>query len=468
MGAIIVPERKIIVPHWYQGLGRDFIVDNPRCALHAGMGLGKTWMTTSALELLALAGSNYFPALVLGPKRVAQVVWTNEAAKWTCFEGLKVVSLAGITKQGAIAILKGPKADIYTINYENILWLCEIFPPERWPFRIVIADESTHLKSFRLAAGAGGQRANALSFIARHTGRWVNLTGTPSPNGLIDLWGQYWFLDFGQRLLRTYTDFESKWFEVNHYSRERALRAGAADEIMERTKDLTMSLKTEDCLPVLEPQRITIEVELPKKARQLYSEMEDDFFINEFGEFGIEAKSAAAKSGKLLQMASGFIYDTENNQAIHDIHDAKIEALKDLVKDLGEPLMVAYYWNPADIEKIMRAFKQAEMLNTEKQRLRWNDGKIEIGLLHPASGGHGLDFADGGRNIVFFSQTWNYEYRAQIIERLGPARQLQAGYNRVVRIFDILAGDTIDYAAYARNDGKKSVNEALMDYQRRY
>jgi SNF2 family DNA or RNA helicase len=449
-------------PYVYQRKGTDFLIETPRAALFAGMGLGKTSMTMAALDLLAMAGSNYFPALVIAPKRVAQVVWSEEAAKWDAFQGLNVCRLIG-TETERLAALKGPKADIYTINYENIEWLCTQFTPERWPFRIVIADESTRLKGFRLQGG--GSRTRALSFIARHTGRWINLTGTPITNGMIDMWGQYWFLDFGQRLRRTYTQFESEWFEVNQYSRERKLRPGAADELMALTKDITLSLKTEDCLPVLKTQYIQIECELPKKARRQYDEMEAKFFLEDFGEFGIEAPSAAAKSAKLMQMASGFIYD--ENHEIHDIHDAKIEALRELKRDIDEPLLVAYYWNPADIHKLKKAFPDARLYNSDQDRLDWNAGKVDMFLLHPASGGHGLDFADGGRNIVFFSQTWNLEYRQQIIERLGAARQFQAGHHRVCRVFDLLALDTVDYACMKRNEGKLSIQEALMDYQRR-
>jgi SNF2-related domain len=455
---------KHYVPYIYQKQGRDFLVDTARCQLNAGMGLGKTSMTMSALDLLSMAGSNYFPALVMAPKRVAQVVWTGEQAKWDAFQGLNVCRLIG-SKAEMLALLKGPKADIYTINYENIEWLCAQFPPERWPFRIVIADESTRLKGFRL--NGGGSRARALSFIARHTGRWINLTGTPVTNGMTDLWGQFWFLDFGQRLRRTYTQFESEWFEVNQYSRVRKLRPGAQIELMDLTKDITLSLRTEDCLPVLKPQYIQIECELPKKARQQYDQMESHFFLKEFGEFGIEAQSAAAKSAKLMQMASGFIYDELHN--IHDIHDAKIDALKELHRDVNEPLLVAYYWNPADIMKLKKAFPDARLYTSDQDRLDWLAGKIDVFLLHPASGGHGLDFAfaPGGRNIVFFSQTWNLEYRQQIIERLGPARQFQAGTGQVCRIFDLLGLNTVDYACMARNDGKLSIQEALMMYQRR-
>jgi SNF2 family DNA or RNA helicase len=449
--------RSHFVAHKHQNVARRFLIDTPRANLWMPMGAGKTPTVLSLLDLLQLAGSNFFPALVIAPKRVAQVVWTGEQAKWDAFADLKVVRILG-TADERLAALRGPKADVYVINYDNIEWLLKALGDRPWPFKIVIADESTRLKNFRLMGG-GGARASALSQIAKHTGRWINLTGTPVTNGLKDLWGQNWFIDFGQRLGRSFTTFQNRWFIEEAYTHRIVPIGDAEEEIHEAMKDIALAFELEDCLPnVLEPFEVPVECELPPDARKLYDEMADEMFV-QLGEDGIEAFNAMAKSTKLLQLASGAIYDGEKN--VHHVHDAKIEALQEIAENTDENLLVAYHFK-FHIPAIRKAFPKARVLESEKDIDDWNAGRIKILLAHPQSAGHGINLAKGGRNIVFFAHDWNLEYRQQIIERLGPARQAQLNTGLATRIFNLIARDTLDVDALDRTANKLTVQQALM------
>ena len=446
-------------PHWYQREATQFILDTPRCNLWLPMGAGKTTAVISALDILHLAGSNYFPALVIAPKRVAEVVWSGEVYKWDCFKHLRVIKIMGTQKERRDA-LKAKKADIYVTNYDNLIWL-ERNLGKQWPFGIVILDESTRVKGFRLSGG--GLRAWQLSKIVKHTGRWINLTGTPVTNGLTDLWGQMWFVDYGERLGRTYTQFMERYFRTDDYTHKVHPLPGAEDEIHAAIGDVVYALRLEQCLPdVSKPLHVPIEVELPPSARKLYDTMEKDFFV-ELGD-GIEAPTAAVKSMKLLQLASGAIYDSARD--VHPIHDAKIDALKELAEDCAEPLLVAYHFK-FDIPRIQKVFPKARVLQGEKDISDWNQGKIQMLLAHPASAGHGINLAAGGRNIVFFSHDWNLETRQQIIERLGPARQAQLKTGKITRIFDIVAKDTLDSDVLECTAGKLTVQQALVNARSR-
>lgn len=449
-------EHLTLKPH--QNIARKFLIDTPRANLWMPMGAGKTPTVLSVLDLLQIAGSNFFPALVIAPKRVAQVVWTGEQEKWDAFSDLSIVRILGDADQRLLA-MHTRKADVYVINYDNVQWLMKTLGDRPWPFKIVIADESTRLKNFRLMDG-GGARANALSYIARHTGRWINLTGTPVTNGLKDLWGQNWFVDFGERLGRSYSAFQRRWFIEEAYTHRIIPIGDAEEEIHEAMKDVALAFQLEDCLPnVTEPFHVPIEVELPPDARKLYDAMEKEFFVQIGGPDGIEAVNAMAKSMKLLQLASGAIYDADHR--VHDIHDAKIEALQEIAESTDENLLVAYHFK-FDIPRIQKAFPKARVLETEKDIDDWNRGRIKMLLAHPQSAGHGINLARGGRNIVFFTHTWDLELRQQIIERLGAARQAQLDTGLACRIFDITAKDTLDVDALERTTSKLTIQQALM------
>jgi hypothetical protein len=443
-------------PREYQKIAADFLLRHERCNLWAVPGLGKTSIIYMVADILKLCGSRFFPVLVIAPKKVCELTWPAEQQKWTAFTDLRVIPILGERDARDRSLLL--KGDIYVINYDNVPWLVQALG-KRWPFRIVVADESTRLKNFRAHKGSAGKRAQALSEIAMHTGRWINLTGTPAPNGLKDLWGQNWFVDFGERLGLTYGAFERRWFYVNPYDRTVEPRLGAETAIHAELADVTLALRAEDWLDIHEPQECAREVELPPEARRLYNEMEKRFFT-QLANGEIEASTSAVRSMKLLQMSSGAVYDAEHQ--VHHLHDAKIEGLRSLVNELaGEPLLLAY-WFKFEIPMLQKAFPEFRVFSGAKDEADWNKGKIPLLGVHPVSAGHGVNLQHGGRAIAHFTHTWDLELRQQINERIGPVRQLQSGYNRTVLIYNLIAKSTLDEEVLERTRTKRSVQDALM------
>ena len=443
-------------PRPYQTPMIEQILGAPRHNLWLPMGGGKTVAVLTAYDMLRMTGEG--PMLVLAPKRVAKTTWPDEVAKWDHLKHLKVSVIIGTPAQRLKAL--HAKADVYTINYDNLVWLCEQVG-DVWPFPIVVADESTRLKSFRL--GQGGKRARALGLVA-HTqiSRFINLTGTPSPNGLKDLWGQNWFIDRGERLGKTFTAFSQRWFKQvpmpggfniikphDHSQRE----------IENRLADVTTSVNMADYFDLKQPIINDVFITLPPEVRRHYDTMEEEMFadIKE----GIEAPHAAARSLKCLQMCSGAVYHEDKSFTV--MHDEKLDALESVVNETaGANLLVAYHFQ-TDLTRIKARFPQARILDDNPKTIKdWNAGKISMLLAHPASAGHGLNLQDGGHHLVFFSVWWNLEEHQQIIERIGPVRQAQAGYNRPVFIHRILARHTVDEAVIDRLEGKVTVQDALM------
>lgn len=447
-------------PRPYQSIATDFIMDTHRCLLAAKPGMGKTASMLAALDILKLAGSQFFPVLVLAPKRVANTVWPDELHKWDAFRDLSMTIIHGEHKLRE-AEIRAPKTDIYVTQYANIEWLCDKLPQSRWPFKTVVADESTRLKGFRLSKSA--VRARRMAEIAKYTGRWINMTGTPAANGLTDLWGQMWFVDFGQRLGRTYTTFMQRWFYENQYTHEVKMLPGADKEIYTAIADVTLALRPEDWFELQKPVYSTLCVELPAAARSVYKQMETKLFI-ELDAKPIEAVNASVKTLKLLELASGSVYDSASEW--HDVHDAKLEALENIVEELNEPLLLAYYFQFTP-DRVRRLFKHAKVLDTEADFAAWNRGEIPLGMIHYQSAGHGLNLQHGGRALVYFDEIWDGELREQVLERLGPTRQAQAGLNRSVLVWDITAKSTMDEQAMAKTTGKLTLQEALMQARAR-
>lgn len=447
-------------PRPYQKLMLKHILRRPRCAVWAGMGMGKTSGTLNALDALSLT-DKVFPALVIAPKRVAQTTWPDEVKKWKNFSHLKVSPIIGKASDRRAA-LRMP-ADIFTINYENLPWLIEHLDGE-WPFKVVVADEATKLKGFRLRQGTA--RARALAKVCwLHVERFIELTGTPSPNGLKDLWGQIWFLDKGKRLGRTFSDFERRWFVKDYTGYNILPRDNAQEEIQAVLKDLCLTLDPADWFDLREPIHNKIFIDLPMPARRAYKEMEEEMFtvLAEDGEV-LESFNAAARTLKCLQLANGAAYTGENNERYSEVHDGKIEALREVMEEAGGvPIMVAYHFR-SDLDRLLRAFPMAKHLDSDPRTIKaWNKGKIPLLLAHPASAGHGLNLQDGGNILVFFGHWWNLEEYQQIIERIGPVRQLQAGHNRAVFIHHLVARDTVDEMILARRESKRAVQDILME-----
>jgi SNF2 family DNA or RNA helicase len=458
-------------PREYQKIARRFLLDTPRCNLWAVPGMGKSSISYSALDILMLMGSNFFPALIIAPKKVCDLTWPAEQKKWLDFAGIKVVKILGEADVRDDALMS--KGDVYVINYDNIPWLTERLKRKKWPFKIVIADEARRLAGFRgswrvnehgtrwlQTAGPGGVRSKALAAIAEHVGRWINLTGTPATNGLKDLWGQNWFCDFGERLGDSYGDYMKRWFYENPYSRVVELRHPSCEaEIYDKLKDVSLALRAEDWFDIKQPLVMRREVELPPAARALYDTMERDFFV-QIGEREINAVNAAVLSSKLLQIASGAVYGAE--KSVSHIHDAKIEELRSIVNELGEPLLVAY-WFKFEIPMLKKAFPEMRVFQGESEEKAWNKGEIPLMAVHPASAGHGTNLQFGGRAMVHFTHTWDLELRMQVSERIGPTRQVQAGFSRNTIHYNIVAKDTLDDVVLARLDSKKSIQDALME-----
>ncbi len=448
------------IPRAWQQVIIKFILEHRRCNIWADMGAGKTGGVLTALMILMLGGSNFFPALVLAPLRVAREVWPEERNKWGHLEGMRVISIVGDAADRRRALNR--EADVYVMNYENIPWLIEHLG-DKWPFKTVVADESTKLKGFRLRQGTA--RSAKLATVARKTQRWINLTGTPAPNGLKDLWGQTWFLDYGQRLGTTWTAFKERWFGVDPYTMELSPRPGAQEEIQAALADITLTIQMKDWIDLREPIPVPHPVDLPPERMREYRKLEKEMFVELANEIELTALSAAAKSTKCLQFAAGAAYHDQDKWT--EIHSAKLDALEEIVEETaGANLLVSYWWKH-DAARILKRFPQSRILKKTEDFADWNVGKIGMGLVHPQSAGHGLNLQHGGHHIVHFSSWWNLEAFLQINERLGPMRQMQSGYDRPVYVHRIMARGTLDEDVWGRLESKSSVQETLMNAMKR-
>ena len=448
----------IYQPRPYQHLITAHELVCERGGVWAGMGMGKTAATLEAVQTRQLVSAR--PELVLAPLRVAQSTWPDEARKWSNF-GVEVQPIIGSAKEREAA-LRNSNAGLFTINYENIPWLCEHLG-DKWPFEHVTADESTRLKSFRLG-GKGGRRARSIAKIAHKKIKgWSNLTGTPSPNGLADLWGQAWFLDAGQRLGRTYTAFEQRWFRKGFNGFGLEPLPGAHEQIESAIRDLHITVDPKDYFDLDEPIVNVIRVELPSKARALYRDMEKRMFM-ELGDTQVEAFNAAARTIKCLQLANGAAYVGDSNEQWVEVHDVKIQALASITEEaMGAPVMVAYHFR-SDLTRLQKSFPYGRVLDSDPATIRdWNRGAIPLLFAHPQSAGHGLNLQDGGNILVFFGHWWGLEEYQQIIERIGPVRQKQAGHDRPVFIHHIVAADTVDELVTARRETKREVQDLLLE-----
>jgi SNF2 family DNA or RNA helicase len=305
----------------------------------------------------------------------------------------------------------------------------------------------------------------------RYVDAFVELTGTPSPNGLIDLWGQAWFLDKGVRLGRSFDAFKSRWFQSIQVGADRhAVRLDplpfAQEQIEDRLRDICLSLDARDYFDIAEPIVNVIRVELPANARTLYKQMEREMFLSIAGS-DVEAFNAASRTMKCLQLANGAIYTDEQGEWV-EVHDVKLQALEEIVEEAaGMPVLVAYHFK-SDLARLLKAFPKGRHLDKDPATIRdWNAGKIPVMFAHPASAGHGLSLQDGGNIIVFFGHNWSLEEFQQIIERIGPTRQKQSGYDRPVFVHHIVAADTVDEIVMARRESKREVQDLLLEAMKR-
>ncbi len=455
----------------------NHLFEHERCALWAGMGMGKSGTTLSFLDALYMAGEDH-PTLILGPLRVARSGWTNEAAKWQEFQSLGISPIVG-SEDERLAALRS-SAPIFTINYENLVWLIEHFG-DRWPFRTVVADESDSIKGHRISfrtsskgkeflAGQGAKRAGALARIA-HTQikRFIELTGTPAPNGLIDLWGQIWYLDRGARLGRTFDAFQKRWFSRGYDGLLEPLPF-ADPQIHAAVRDICLTIDPADWLPLDKPRINNVYVDLSPRARKLYREMEKEMFLEIEGRTS-EAFNAAARTQKCLQLANGAIYlDPEADGDDHpkarewkEIHDEKIEALKEIRGEAGGANLLVCYEFKSDLARLLKAFPKGRALTNQTEE-DFRQGRLEMLFIHPKSAGHGIDgWQNHCHNIVFFGHNWSLGQYQQVIERVGPVRQMQANTWKITTIHHIIARGTVDEDVMERRQSKRAVQDILLE-----
>lgn len=461
----------------------DWLLYHKRCGLWAGMGIGKTSATMMVIDILRSRGEidRRNPTLVIGPMRVARDTWPEEALKWEQFSDLVVVPIVGTPEQRARTIRRSG-VDVFTVSYELAPWLVDQWL-DRWPYRIVVADESDRLKGYRekggkksTSAGVGnnragksGKRAHSLSRIAHNlTDRWINLTGTPASAGLKDLWGQTWYLDRGQRLGYTYTAFKDRWFRQKWSGYGIEPMPNAIQEIPPLIKDLYLTVDPKDYFDLSEPLYRRMEFDLPPKARVIYKKLEDESYakIEELGA-ELNAVNAAALVQKLLQCANGAVY-TER-PAFVELHDRKLEILESIVHEFpGHQILVAYAFQ-SDKARILRAFgRAAGDISTPAGLRAFKGGSLRLGVAHAKSMGHGIDGLQKVCNVlVYFGHDWKTGERMQILERIGPMRQFQAGLDRPVYVFDIVARHTEDENVMLVHHENRSVQDVILESMKR-
>jgi hypothetical protein len=441
----------------------DFLRANKRCALWASMGLGKSSSMLFALDVMQLCGEiGGAPTLVIGPMRVARDTWPDEVAKWTQFQHLKIMPLCGSPELRARKLRA--KADIFTISYELLPWLVSHYM-DRWPFRQVVADESDRLKGFRMKQG--GMRAHSIGRLA-HTlvDRWINLTGTPTPNGLKDLWGQTWYIDRGARLGKSYDAFQKRWFQRRWSGHGIDPLPHADREIHAALADVCLTVDAKDYFDLKDPIVTTVSVKLPPAARKIYDRLEKEMFAELANGAEIEVFNAAALTNKCLQLANGAVYTKYPEWEA--VHDEKLQALESIQAESGGmPLLVAYQFK-SDLARILKAFPKAVELRTADGMKAFRSGHAPMGLAHPASMGHGIDGLQLVTNtLVYFGHDWNMGQRVQMLERVGPMRQLQAGLERPVLVYNIIAEKTLDADVIEAHAMKRGVQDALLSAMKR-
>lgn len=432
--------------HEYQRKAIDFIKTEKRCALFLDLGLGKTVSTLTAIADL-IDSFSVSKVLVVSPLRVAKSVWPKEPNQWSHLQDLRVSVVTGNERQRRAALQAD--ADIYSINRENLVWLVELLG-KKWPFDCVVIDESSSFKN------PSSKRFRALKRVLPSTEYMVLLTGTPSPNSLLDLWAQCYLVDFGMTLGRTFTGYKQRFFEQDYMGYNFTLRQGCDTAIHNLIRPFTLSMSAEDYLEL--PKRIDLieYVDLPNKTMGDYLEFEKELLLELDDGEEIEAVNAAALAGKLLQWCCGAVY-TDEARNWSEVHKLKLDVLEELVEHNDEPMLVAYNFK-SDLARIQDRFPDAVVLDKDPETIeRWNRGEINMLLAHPASG-HGLNLQNGGSLIVWFGLNWSLELHQQF-----NARLYRQGQDKPVRIVHIIARGCIDERVIKVLDGKDHTQRKLLD-----
>ena len=446
------------IPHAYQSYCIDYIKTHPVAALLLDMGLGKTSITLTAIRDLMLDDLVISKTLVIAPLRVARDTWPAEARKWDHLADLDISVIVGDLKARTAAL--NQRAFVYVINRENVKWLVEYYQQNglRWDFDCVVIDELSSFKNHQ------SQRFRWLRKVRPFVRRWIGLTGTPTSNGLMDLWAEIGILDGGERLGRFIGRFREAYFKPGSMNPATGVvfayvpRSGAEEQIFERISDITISMKALDYLRMPECVYVNHEVVMSAAERKLYDQLRTDLIIPlEDGD--IDAVNAGSLSNKLLQMANGAVYD--ENKETRVIHRRKLEKLEDLIEAAnGQPVLIAY-WFKHDHSRIMEHLTAAGYeprdIKESKDIKDWNEGRIPVALIHPASAGHGLNIQQGGHILIWFGLTWSLELYQQ-----ANARLWRQGQKQTVTIHHIVTKNTVDEDVLAALAGKDVTQEKLI------
>ncbi len=436
-------------PHEYQSYATEFILSHPISAVFLEMGLGKSVITLSAIFDLCLDSFLVCKVLVIAPLRVARDTWPAEINKWDHLKGLSYSVAVGTEKERIDALKK--QSTLYIINRENVDWLVH---KSGIPFHfdMVVIDELSSFKSY------GAKRFKSLLKVRPSVKRIVGLTGTPSSNGLMDLWAEFRILDLGQRLGRYISHYRNTYFKPDKRNAQIIFSykplQGAEEEIYKQISDITISMKSTDYLTMPEYVSNEVFVTLSDKEWRVYSDFKEDMVAN-LGDEEIDAVNAAVLSGKLLQMANGAVYDSENKA--HVIHEKKLDALEDLIEGANEKPVLVAYWYKHDLERIKERFP-VRQIQSSKDIENWNDGKIPIAVIHPASAGHGLNLQSGGSTLIWFGLTWSLELYQQT-----NARLYRQGQKNTVIVHHIITKNTIDEDVLLALTKKEKTQDALID-----
>lgn len=436
-------------PHDYQTYATEYILTHPIAAVLLDMGLGKSVITLTAIFDLTLDSFLVRKVLVIAPLRVARDTWPAEIEKWDHLKGLKYTVAVGSEVQRKTAFMK--RAQVYIINRENVEWLISRSGIP-FDFDMVVVDELSSFKSHQ------AKRFKSLLKIRPLVKRFVGLTGTPSSNGLMDLWAEYRLLDMGQRLGRFIGRYREDYFVPDKRNQQVIFsykpKPGAEEAIYRLISDITISMKGSDYLKLPELFINEVSVRLSEKEMKTLDRMKRDLITTVKGE-EITAANAAALSGKLLQMANGAVYD-DHGAVIH-IHDRKLDALEDVIEGAnGKPVLIAY-WFKHDLARIQKRF-EVEVLSSADSIRRWNKGEIPVAIIHPASAGHGLNLQAGGSTLVWFGLTWSLELYQQTNARLW-----RQGQKDTVVIHHLIAKGTIDERVMKALKDKDNTQAALID-----
>ena len=445
-------------PHDYQKYCIDYIKSHPVTALFLSMGLGKTIITLTALRDLMLDDMSVSKALVIAPLRVARDTWPAEVKKWDHLSDLDVSVIVGDLKTRTAAV--HAPAMVYVVNRENVKWLVEYYEKNgmRWDFDCVVIDELSSFKNHQ------SQRFKYLRKVRPFVKRWIGLTGTPTSYGLMDLWAEIGILDGGERLGRFIGRFRDAYFKAGSMNPSTGVvfsyvpRPGAEEQIYERISDITISMKALDYLDMPECLYVDHTVEMIGSERKLYDQLKTDLIIpTEDGD--IDAANAAALSNKLLQMSNGAVYDESSE--VRFIHDHKLEMLDDLIEAANGQSVLIAYWFKHDRTRITEHLEKAGFtvrdLKSSGDIADWNEGRIPVALIHPASAGHGLNIQAGGHILIWFGLTWSLELYQQTNARLW-----RQGQQETVTIHHIITKDTVDEDVLAALASKDVTQEKLI------